>query len=79
MAINQKCPHCGNYVEGKLERSAVSKVARNVVKSGGMKTVLGGVGTLVPGFGTLAGIATGAAVDALYGDKIKYCCPVKVI
>lgn len=71
MAINQKCPHCGNYVEGKLERSAVSKAVRNVVKSGGMKTVLGGVGSIVPGFGTLAGIATGAAVDALYGNKIK--------
>ena len=71
MAINQKCPHCGNYVEGKLERSAVSKAARNVIKKGGMKTVLSAAGTIVPGFGNAAGFVTGAVIDAVYGDRIN--------
>lgn len=66
-----KCPKCGNWVVGKIKRSTLSKGIRGAVKSGGMKGVLTAAGSVVPGFGNVAGLVTGAIIDAIYGDEIK--------
>lgn len=42
-----QCPSCGNYVQGKIERSAGSKLSRNIVKKGGMKAVGFAAGSIV--------------------------------
>lgn len=66
-----KCPKCGNWVVGKIKRSTISKGIRGAVKSGGMKGLLTAGGSVIPGFGNLAGFVTGAVIDAIYGDEIK--------
>lgn len=70
-SYTQKCPHCGNIVEGKIQRSTTSRAARNVLKKGGMKTALTLAGSVVPGFGNVAGFVAGTAIDAIWGDKIN--------
>lgn len=70
-SYTQKCPHCGNIVEGKIQRSTTSRATRNVLKKGGIKTVLGLAGSVVPGFGNVAGFVAGTAIDAIWGDKIN--------
>lgn len=58
-------------VHGEIQRSNFSKSIRNVIKKGGMKAALTAAGSVVPGFGNIAGFAVGTAVDVLYGDKIN--------
>lgn len=67
----ETCPKCGNVVDGKIKRSTISKGVRGVIKKGGMKATLAAAGTVVPGFGTVPGFLVGAAIDAVYGDKIN--------
>lgn len=70
-SYTQECPHCGNIVEGKIQRSTTSRAARNILKKGGMKTALTIAGSVVPGFGNVAGFVAGTAIDAIWGDKIN--------
>lgn len=69
--MNEKCPKCGNIVVGEVQRSTGSKIARTVLKKGGMKATLAAAGSVIPGFGTVTGFLVGAGIDALYGDKIN--------
>lgn len=71
MDIKERCPHCGNMVLGQLQRSTGSKFARTLLKKGGMKGTLAAVGSVVPGIGTITGLAIGTGIDVFYGDKIK--------
>ena len=71
MEVKEKCSACKNMVVGELKRSRGSKLARNVVKKGGMKSVLTLAGSVIPGFGNVAGFAAGTVIDTLYGDKIN--------
>lgn len=66
-----KCPHCGNWTLSEINRSTMSKGVRGALKKGGMKGVLTAAGTVVPGFGNVAGFVTGTVIDALYGDEIN--------
>ena len=62
--ITKKCPECGNWTEGNINRSTTSKSIRGIVKKGGMKLVLSPIGG-IPGF------IAGAAIDAVAGDAIN--------
>ena len=69
--IDRKCRKCGNYVRGIFTPSETRRVVTNIAKKGGMKGVLTAAGTIIPGFGNVAGFITGAAIDHFYGDKIN--------
>lgn len=71
MNKTMQCPSCGNYVQGKIERSAGSKLSRNIVKKGGMKAVGFAAGSIVPGAGNVVGFAAGALLDCVLGDEIN--------
>lgn len=68
---NVKCPHCGNWTLSEINRSTISKGVRGAIKKGGMKGVLTAAGTVVPGFGNVAGFIAGTVIDAVYGDEIN--------
>lgn len=51
----QRCPHCGNHVEGKKKKSYASKVGRQGVKS------------TVHGLTSVGGVGTGAAIGSAFG------------
>ena len=69
--ITEVCPHCGNTVGGVFSPSATRKTLSTLAKTGGMKAVLAYVGSVIPGFGTVAGVFAGATLDFIYGDDIK--------
>ena len=66
-----KCPKCGNWALGIINRSTISKGVRGALKKGGMKGVLTAAGTVLPGFGNAAGFVAGTIIDAVYGDEIN--------
>lgn len=67
----EKCPQCGNFVRGIVVESQTRKFATSLAKKGGMKVALTAAGSVIPGFGNLAGFVAGAAIDHWYGDKIN--------
>lgn len=70
MAENvRKCPHCGNYVEGKRSSSFGKKMGKTAVKnlSGdgvkyGAAATGAAIGSIIPGVGTLLGGGIGYLV-----------------
>ncbi len=58
-------------MQSEINRSAVSKGVRGAIKKGGMKGVLTAAGSVVPGFGNVAGFIAGTVIDAVYGDEIN--------
>lgn len=68
--VTLQCPHCGNTVNGTIVRSAGSKAVRTLIKKGGMKAVLTSAGSVIPGFGNVAGFVAGTVIDAAFGEQI---------
>lgn len=66
--MNQKCPSCGNYVEGKKKATIGRKMTRGAVKKGSAVATGALIGSVVPGLGTLVGGALGLAASALMSD-----------
>lgn len=69
--ISEICEQCHNTVIGEFTPSATRKWLTALAKKGGMKAVLTYAGSVIPGFGNIAGFLTGAAIDVLYGDNIN--------
>lgn len=79
---NMKCPECGNWAEGQIERSFVNKTARTGIKGiiGGT-SVLGAastgagigatIGSVVPVIGTGIGAVIGGAIGVAGGAAIN--------
>lgn len=63
-SVKLKCPNCGNYINGHLNRSFLNKAAR---KGTGM-AVGAAIGSFVPGVGTAIGAGVGAVVGKLVGS-----------
>ena len=87
--MNQECPSCGNYVEGKKKATFARKMTRGIVRKGGTSAAGALIGTMVGGpVGTILGIAAGALLsdstnktademyDAAVGEiEYEYFCP----
>ena len=87
--MNQKCPSCGNYVEGKKKATIGRKMTRGVMKKGGTTAAGALIGTMFGGpVGTVLGIAAGAlmsdtttqAADEMYDAAVgeieyEFSCP----
>ena len=75
----EKCPKCGNIVEGKVVKAYTNKVARQGAKSAvHMVTGMGGMGTgaaigsmFLPGIGTVVGGALGVVGSAMFNQKVN--------
>ena len=75
----EKCPKCGNIVEGKVVKTYTNKVARQGAKSAvHMVTGMGGMGTgaaigsmILPGVGTVVGGALGFVGSAMFNQKVN--------
>lgn len=75
----EKCPKCGNIVEGKAVKTYTNKVARQGAKSAvHMATGMGGMGTgaaigsmILPGVGTVVGGALGFIGSAMFNQKVN--------
>lgn len=75
----EKCPKCGNIVEGKVVKTYTNKVARQGAKSAvHMATGMGGMGTgaaigsmILPGVGTVVGGALGFIGSAMFNQKVN--------
>ena len=54
--MNQKCPSCGNYVEGKKKATIGRKMTRGAVKKGSAVATGALIGSIVPKqFGNYSG------------------------
>ena len=87
--MNQKCPACGNFVEGKKKETFARKMTRSVMKKGGTTAAGALIGTMFGGpVGTVLGIAAGAlmsdktnqAADEMYDAAVgeieyEFTCP----
>ena len=77
--VTERCPHCGNVVEGKVVKTYTNKVARQGAKSAvHMVTGMGGMGTgaaigsmILPGVGTVVGGALGFVGSAMVNQKVN--------
>ena len=69
--ITEICPHCHNTVVGQFNPSNTRKYLTGLAKTGGMKAVLTAVGSVIPGFGNIAGLLVGGTIDLIYGNDIK--------
>lgn len=75
----ERCPKCGNIVEGKVVKTYTNKVARQGAKSAvHMATGMGGMGTgaaigsmIFPGVGTVVGGALGFIGSAMFNQKVN--------
>ena len=75
----EKCPKCGNIVEGKVVKTYTNKVARQGAKSAvHMVTGMGGMGTgaaigsmILPGVGTVVGGAIGFIGSSMFNQKVN--------
>ena len=75
----ERCPKCGNIVEGKVVKTYTNKVARQGAKSAvHMATGMGGMGTgaaigsmILPGVGTVVGGALGFIGSAMFNQKVN--------
>ena len=86
--MNEKCPSCGNIVEGKKKATIGRKMTRGAVKKGATMATGAAIGSVIPGIGTAAGAVVGLiaseflneTADDIYDasvDKIEYefSCP----
>lgn len=69
--IKEKCNKCHNTVVGELSPSATRKWLTTLAKKGGMKAVLTAAGSVIPGFGNVAGFIAGTTIDVIYGKDIN--------
>lgn len=77
--MNQKCPSCGNYVEGKRRQSYTKKVTKTGVKSivngaasvGAASTGAAIGSTIFPGVGTAVGAAAGFVASAMFHTAVN--------
>lgn len=66
----ERCSQCGNMVVGSFNPSTARTYLTKIAKKGGMKALLATVGSVIPGFGTIAGFLTGTVIDVMYGKNI---------
>ena len=66
--MNQKCPSCGNYVEGKKINTLARKVTRGAVKKGATMATGAAIGSVIPGIGTAVGAAVGLIASEFLND-----------
>jgi len=79
MSKTQKCPHCGNYIEGKRIQSYTKKVVKTGVKSAvNAATSVGAAGTgaaigsaIFPGIGTIVGAGVGLVGSAMFHTAVN--------
>ena len=57
--MNEKCPSCGNIVEGKKKATIGRKMTRGAVKKGATMATGAAIGSVIPGIGTAAGAVVG--------------------
>ena len=77
--MNEKCPSCGNYVEGKRLQSYTKKVTKTGVKSivngaasVGAASTGAAIGTAIcPGVGTLVGAGAGFVASAMFHTAVN--------
>lgn len=69
--IKEKCNKCHNTVVGEFSPSATRKWLTTLAKKGGMKAVLTAAGSVIPGFGNVAGFIAGTTIDVIYGKDIN--------
>lgn len=77
--MTEKCPHCGNVVEGKKIKTYTNKVTRQGAKTAvHMATSAGGMATgaaigsaIMPGVGTVVGGALGFIGSAMFNQKVN--------
>lgn len=67
----QKCPICGNYVEGKKVATFARKMTRGAVKKGSAAVTGAAIGSIIPGVGTVIGGAIGLVTGALMEDGVN--------
>ena len=75
----EKCPNCGNIVEGKKVKTYTNKVTRQGAKSAvHMVTSAGGMSTgaaigsmILPGVGTVVGGALGFIGSSMFNQKVN--------
>ena len=66
--MNQKCPSCGNYVEGKKKATIGRKMTRGAVKKGATMATGAAIGSIIPGIGTAVGAAVGFIASEFLND-----------
>ena len=66
--MNQKCPSCGNYVEGKKKATFARKIIRCAAKKGTGAVIGATVGSIGGPIGTAIGMAAGAAISDVVND-----------
>ena len=66
--MNQKCPSCGNYVEGKKRATFARKMTRGAVKKGATMATGAAIGSIIPGIGTAVGAAVGFIASEFLND-----------
>ena len=79
MNITQRCPNCGNYIEGRKIKSYTNKVARQGAKTAvHTLTSVGGAATgaeigtaICPGVGTVIGGALGFVGSAMFNQMVN--------
>lgn len=69
--MNETCSRCNNVVTGQFNPSNTRKYLTGLAKTGGMKAVLAAAGSVIPGFGNIAGFLAGGAIDLAYGKDIN--------
>lgn len=77
--VSEKCPHCGNIVEGRKIKSYVNKLTRQGAKSAAHSlTSVGAMGTgaavgsaILPGVGTIVGGALGLLGSTMFNQKVN--------
>jgi len=77
--VSEKCPHCGNIVEGHKIKSYVNKLTRQGAKSAAHSiTRVGAMGTgaavgsaILPGIGTIVGGAVGFLGSTMFNQKVN--------
>ena len=68
--MNQQCPKCGNWVEGKPVKGFARKITRGVVKKGAAMATGAAIGSIVPGAGNIIGGALGLIAGTLLEDDV---------
>lgn len=66
--MNEKCPSCGNYVEGKKKATIARKMTRGAVKKGATMATGAAIGSIIPGIGTAVGAAVGFIASEFLND-----------